>query len=495
MERRIRYDTRKVHRVNLAIISILAILICGPMIFSKGIMFLFIGLTVIAFAIGNYFLPIKTYVKGFIFGMIPSSVVFTLFLVDSFSLNKHYILLCTVAIIALYFKKELIVFFGVLTNISFVFLYIANSKSLLGPFDDIIVFITLLAIMNGVIIAFFLIAKWGNELIEHAAIQQNEVKASLEQLQKTFQEIENSSQALDEHVTQFQHTMQRISTSSKQILLATEDISASIQQESSSLQMIHGTMKESVHFVNETFSISKETVSKSTALQEEVLAGWEKMQDAMAQMEVMSHAIGSTAETVNELQLSLQTVDSLLQGIQHIAEQTNLLALNAAIEAARAGEHGKGFAIVADEVRKLAEESAAITVSITEVTKTLFAKSTEAHQRSDAGEKALHHGEILLRDVSNFLNVLKDSFAITNTDLTRGMSELSSAISQFDKIQSQIEKLNEMTEQNANSTGEILLSVEDENSMLEMMTNTTNHIQTLSNTLKLLVTNKEERYS
>ncbi|MCY1187385.1 hypothetical protein D9M73_283580 [compost metagenome] len=75
------------------------------------------------------------------------------------------------------------------------------------------------------------------------------------------------------------------------------------------------------------------------------------------------------------------------------------------------------------------------------------------------------------------------------------MSELSSAISQFDKIQSQIEKLNEMTEQNANSTGEILLSVEDENSMLEMMTNTTNHIQTLSNTLKLLVTNKEERYS
>lgn len=116
--------------------------------------------------------------------MIPSSVVFTLFLVDSFSLNKHYILLCTVAIIALYFKKELIVFFGVLTNISFVILYIANSKSLLGPFDDIIVFITLLAIMNGVIIAFFLIAKWGNELIEHAAIQQNEVKASLEQLQK-----------------------------------------------------------------------------------------------------------------------------------------------------------------------------------------------------------------------------------------------------------------------------------------------------------------------
>ena len=43
MEHKIRYDTRKVHRVNLAIISILAILICGPMILSKGIHFYLLG--------------------------------------------------------------------------------------------------------------------------------------------------------------------------------------------------------------------------------------------------------------------------------------------------------------------------------------------------------------------------------------------------------------------------------------------------------------------
>ncbi|MFJ7913983.1 MULTISPECIES: methyl-accepting chemotaxis protein [unclassified Lysinibacillus] len=455
MEKNIRYDTRKVHRVNLAIISILAVLICGPLILSKGIMFLFVGLAVMALAVCNYFLPINTYVKGFIFGMIPSSTVFALFLVDSFSLNKHYILLCSVAIIALYFKKELLVFFGVLTNISFLILYMANSKSLLGQFDDMTVFITLFAIMNGVIIALYLIAKWGNELIEHATIQQNEVKASLNELENTFQEIEKSSQALDEHVTQFQQTMQRISGSSKQILIATEDISASIQQESSSLQMIHGTMKESVHFVNETFSISKDTISKSTDLQQEILVGWEKMQDAMVQMGVMNQAMSSTAETVNELQTSLKTVDSLLKGIQHIAEQTNLLALNAAIEAARAGEHGKGFAI------------------------------------SDDGEKALQQGEILLQDVSNFFTILKDSFSKSNFDLTRGMNELSSAISQFETIQLQIEKLNDMTEQNATSTGEIVHSVEDEHNMLEMMTNTTSRIQELSDTLKSLVMKKE----
>jgi methyl-accepting chemotaxis protein len=252
-------------------------------------------------------------------------------------------------------------------------------------------------------------------------------------------------------------------------------------------------MKESVNFVTETFAISKDTVSKSTDLQQEILVGWEKMQDAMVQMGVMNQAMSSTAETVNELQTSLKTVDSLLKGIQHIAEQTNLLDLNAAIEAARAGEHGKGFAIVADEVRKLAEESAAITVSISNVTRTLFEKSTEAHQRSDEGEKALQQGEMLLQDVSTFFNVIKDSFAMANVDLTRGMNELSSAISQFETIQVQIEKLNDMTEQNATSTGEIVHSVEDENNMLEMMTNTTSRIQELSNTLKSLVMKKERQ--
>lgn len=40
-------------------------------------MFLFVGLAVIALAICNYLLPIETYVKGFVFEMIPSSVVFS----------------------------------------------------------------------------------------------------------------------------------------------------------------------------------------------------------------------------------------------------------------------------------------------------------------------------------------------------------------------------------------------------------------------------------
>lgn len=36
MQKKLYYDPNKIHRINLAIISVLAVLICGPMILSKG---------------------------------------------------------------------------------------------------------------------------------------------------------------------------------------------------------------------------------------------------------------------------------------------------------------------------------------------------------------------------------------------------------------------------------------------------------------------------
>ncbi|MBJ9974802.1 methyl-accepting chemotaxis protein [Pseudomonas sp. S75] len=81
-------------------------------------------------------------------------------------------------------------------------------------------------------------------------------------------------------------------------------------------------------------------------------------------IERLAGEVDSGAQVIERLAKQSEQIEVVLTVITGIAEQTNLLALNAAIEAARAGETGRGFAVVADEVRALASKTQSSTGDI-----------------------------------------------------------------------------------------------------------------------------------
>ena len=83
--------------------------------------------------------------------------------------------------------------------------------------------------------------------------------------------------------------------------------------------------------------------------------------------ELSSQTIAVSREMQQDMDELVDVIDSLITviaGIDKISLQTNLLALNASVEAARAGEAGKSFAVVANEIRELAGETQKLTQSM-----------------------------------------------------------------------------------------------------------------------------------
>lgn len=85
----------------------------------------------------------------------------------------------------------------------------------------------------------------------------------------------------------------------------------------------------------------------------------------------------TSADKMDELYLSSDSIFSIVEKIERIARQTNLLALNATIEAARAGEAGRGFAVVASEVKTLSRQVSVAAETIKSEINSLKHKMTE----------------------------------------------------------------------------------------------------------------------
>ncbi len=482
------YNIQRVHKVNLVVVVALVCILCVQVLLAEGLkgatIPLIAGSVTIAITVVNYFASINHDLKGLLFATIPLIAVTGLIFADGYSINKHYMIITTIAMITLYFKKRLIIIFGAIFNLSLILSYIFVPENLLSIDANLKGFITVITLTNGMLAMLYFLTKWGNEMVEKAIQKEIESRNLFEKLENTFRTIEEGAASLDNNIDTFDTQMKGINEASHGILDSVQQMATAIQDEASSVYKINESMTQSLQVVNQTILISRGVVNKSGSMSKKVEDGWNKINDVSDHMNTVNTAIGTTATTVNELKLSLEEINVLLKSIQDIAGQTNLLALNASIESARAGEHGKGFAVVAEQIRKLSEQSKDIVVDINKVTTKIFEKSDAASKMSIEGEKAANSGIEIIREVATYFKDIKESYQETNDELSQSMSDIAVAAKNFIEVQEQLTNVASIAEENSASTEEILSIIEDENSQIAYINASVSEVHDLSKKLK-----------
>ena len=186
-------------------------------------------------------------------------------------------------------------------------------------------------------------------------------------------------------------TSQKLMESQNEQMQLLEDFNKISEEKAKKTALLTEKVSEIIQGVNEVTKGNEESCTAISNISNEV-------SDILNTSNILKNNVHEIQEKINKFSVASEQ-------IVNIASQTNLLALNAAIEAARAGENGKGFSVVAEEVKKLSYESKDVATSTKEDQASMLKLINEIFNVSDKLETQM---EVVNESITNISATIEE---------------------------------------------------------------------------------------
>lgn len=246
---------------------------------------------------------------------------------------------------------------------------------------------------------------------------------------KGTDEIAQVGTILNKMLADFQLIIQKLhatssdlSTYSQQFSSIRENTFSSVEKQQVETEQVSTAMTEMTSTALNVAQNTTDTAKASQQANSVATEGKSIVDSSINSTQILEQVINNASSVIQQLGEDSNSIGSILDVIRGIAEQTNLLALNAAIEAARAGEQGRGFAVVADEVRTLAQKTQESISEIETMISSLQNGSDRAIEAISKGKEGVTDNVSQIGLAGNTLNTI-----VTELNLINQMSQENAA--------------------------------------------------------------------
>ena len=292
-----------------------------------------------------------------------------------------------------------------------------------------------------------------SEIADSLESMRTKISDAVRTITEQSHEVESGSSRTEQQIAESQQMISGINTAVAELSERTSAMANDVSHASTLTESIGKSIDDVLGCANDNIRITDEVYRNSLGVQTQVedLKAKDKENDAMAG-EVQA-SVNETADVVAEITQAAETIIG-------IASKTNLLALNASIEAARAGDAGRGFAVVAENIKDLAEESDKSAKSITEMLSRISSLSERNKQLTQTIKEATSNEAVEFDKMSDSFRDMEEQLKESEDGSKRIESMVESVNSDKNAIVSAIERLTEMSDENASSAEETSASLE-----------------------------------